>query len=63
MTCIVGVTDGTEVVLGGDSAGVSIETRQLEVRANRKVFRRQDYVFGYSGSFRMGQILRRRKTA
>lgn len=30
----------------------------MTIRADRKVFRRDDFLFGFAGSFRMGQILR-----
>lgn len=55
MTCIVAVTDGQKVVLGGDSAGV--REHDMRVRANAKVFRVGSYGIGFTSSFRMGQIL------
>lgn len=56
MTCIVGVTDGKTVTIGGDSAG--IYGLDLTVRADLKVWADDGWVFGFCGSFRMGQILR-----
>jgi len=56
MTCIVAISDGQTVLLGGDSAGVG--GRELRLRADSKVFRRGSYVIGFTTSFRMGQILR-----
>lgn len=56
MTCIVALTDGQTVVLGGDSAGVG--GRELRLRADRKVFQLGSYAIGFTTSFRMGQILR-----
>ena len=56
MTCIVGVLDGANVYIGGDSAGVS--ELDLRVRADRKVFQVGPYAFGFTSSFRMGQLLR-----
>lgn len=56
MTAIVGVVNGGHVYIGGDSAGVSGYT--VAVRADSKVFANGPYVFGFCGSFRMGQLLR-----
>lgn len=56
MTCIVAVTDGETVVIGGDSAGVG--DKQLRIRADEKVFRNGPYGIGFTTSYRMGQILR-----
>jgi hypothetical protein len=56
MTCIVGVTDGETVTIGGDSAGVS--GWDLTVRADAKVWATKGWAFGFTTSFRMGQILR-----
>jgi len=56
MTCIVAVTDGETVVLGGDSAAVG--GYELRLRTDRKVFQVGSYAIGFTTSFRMGQILR-----
>jgi ATP-dependent protease HslVU (ClpYQ) peptidase subunit len=60
MTCIVGLAVDGDVYMGGDSAGVMEYT--LSVRADAKVFRRErraePWVFGFAGSFRLGDILR-----
>lgn len=58
MTCIVGLIDkeNNVVNIAGDSAGVS--GYSLSVRADEKVFKKGDFVFGFTTSFRMGQILR-----
>ena len=61
MTCIVAVTDGETVVMGGDSAAV--HGLRLTVRNDRKVFLRSDgktkmeWTFGFTTSFRMGQLI------
>lgn len=57
MTCIVGLVaeDGT-VWMGGDSAGVA--GWDLVVRADQKVFTCDRFAFGFTTSFRMGQLLR-----
>src|SRR5919109_4864584 len=56
MTAIVGLADESKVWIGGDSAGVA--GLSLTVRADEKVFRRGEWVFGFTGSFRAGQLLR-----
>ncbi|MCB1033376.1 MAG: hypothetical protein KDD47_06035 [Acidobacteria bacterium] len=56
MTCIVAVTDGERVVMGGDSAGAA--GTDLMLRSDPKVFRNGEYGVGFTTSFRMGQILR-----
>jgi ATP-dependent protease HslVU (ClpYQ) peptidase subunit len=55
MTVIVGLVHGGRVLIGGDSAGLA--GYQLSVRADPKVFRNGPYVFGFTSSFRMGQLL------
>lgn len=55
MTCIVGVEHDGKVWIGGDSAGVA--DYSITVRSDTKVFDLEDYVMGFTSSFRMGQIL------
>jgi hypothetical protein len=56
MTCIVGIAENGRVYLGGDSAGVA--GWDLTVRGDPKVFQNGECVFGFTSSFRMGQLLR-----
>lgn len=56
MTCIVGLVDGDNVYIGGDSAGVA--GVDLIIRADEKVFRNGPFIMGFTSSFRMGQLLR-----
>lgn len=56
MTCIAAVVEGDRIFMGGDSAGVD-DDFSLTVRADQKVFRNGDFLFGFAGSFRMGQLL------
>jgi len=56
MTCIVGLVDGGEIYIGGDSAGIS--GFDLRLRKDSKVFVKDEMIFGFTSSFRMGQILR-----
>lgn len=60
MTCIAGVTARGKVYIGGDSAGVA--GYSMCVRADEKVFRNGSFLFGFTSSFRMGQLLRYRFT-
>ncbi|MFR0354154.1 hypothetical protein [Streptomyces sediminimaris] len=55
MTVIVGLVHRKRVHLAGDSAGVS--GYQLTIRRDPKVFTNGPYVFGFTTSFRMGQLL------
>ncbi|MCW1413014.1 MULTISPECIES: hypothetical protein [Rhizobium] len=55
MTCIVGLIHNGSVQIGGDSAGVV--DLSLTVRADRTVFRRHEFIFGFTNSFTMGQML------
>lgn len=56
MTCIVGLVEGNRVWMGGDSAGVG--GYSLSVRTDAKVFINGPMIFGFTSSFRMGQLLR-----
>lgn len=57
MTAIAGVVYKDKVWIGGDSAGVD-SSFDLMPRADEKVFVNGPMVFGFTSSFRMGQILR-----
>jgi ATP-dependent protease HslVU (ClpYQ) peptidase subunit len=56
VTCIVGIEYADGVLIGGDSAGVGGWSQRI--RADEKVFRNGELVFGFTSSFRMGQLLR-----
>lgn len=58
MTCIVGYIDKEGVYIGGDSAALDVNELSYDLRADEKVFKRGDMIFGFSVSFRMGQLLR-----
>jgi ATP-dependent protease HslVU (ClpYQ) peptidase subunit len=57
MTCIVGLQKNGVVWIGGDSAGTSGDMRQ-RVRGDKKVFINGEFIIGFCGSFRVGQLLR-----
>lgn len=62
MTCIVGLietnkeTGGTEIFVGGDSAAVG-SSHWIDARKGPKVFVKDNFIYGFTSSFRMGDIL------
>lgn len=56
MTAIVAWCEDGKVWMGGDSAGVN--GLEIRTRADSKVFKNSDMLFGYTSSFRLGQLLR-----
>lgn len=57
MTCIVGLEHDGQVSIGGDSAGTN-GWLQRRIRVDEKVFINGPMIFGFTSSFRMGQLLR-----
>lgn len=55
MTCIVGLVYEGNVYIGGDRLGSNGFIKH--VGSQPKVFRNGDFIFGYTTSFRMGQLL------
>lgn len=58
MTCIVAVVKEGKAWIGGDSA--SVGGLGLIQRSDPKVFEKNGFLFGFTSSWRMGQILRYR---
>lgn len=63
MTCIVAISDGVNIWMGGDRAASDVEGTGLEVVKSPKVFARQSkdgniWLFGFEGSFRLGQLIK-----
>ena len=57
LTCIVGIQGENRVLIGGDSLGVAGDLKQE--RRDPKLFAgNHDIIYGYTTSFRMGQLLR-----
>lgn len=56
MTCIIGLLTDNRIYIGGDSAGVS--GWDIRHRADEKVFIKDNMIFGFTSSFRMGQLIR-----
>jgi ATP-dependent protease HslVU (ClpYQ) peptidase subunit len=55
VTCIVGIQHPGGVTIGADTAGT--DGWSITSRADTKLFRNGPYLFGFCGSFRMGQLL------
>lgn len=55
MTCIVAVKKDGVVYMGADSAGVG--GYSMRVRSDPKIYRNGKFLFGFTTSFRMGQLL------
>ena len=56
MTCIIGWIKDKKIYMGSDSAGSN--SFIIMTRNDEKVFIRDEMIFGYTSSFRMGQLLR-----
>lgn len=55
MTCIIGLVDKDRIYMGGDSAGSN--GYGIRTTADPKVFINRNFIFGFTSSFRMGQLL------
>lgn len=55
MTCIVAIKKDGVVYMGADSAGVG--GYSMRVRSDPKIYRNGAFLFGFTTSFRMGQLL------
>lgn len=55
MTCIAGIAHNGKVYIGADS--IASDGYSRTIIATPKVFRRGEFLIGYTSSFRMGQIL------
>ena len=58
MTCIVAITDGKRIVMGGDSAASTTDNPEIYSFSISKVFAKGEYLVGICGSYRAGQIAR-----
>jgi ATP-dependent protease HslVU (ClpYQ) peptidase subunit len=57
MTCIVGIAHNGIVYMGGDAAAADEDSSLVSSRKEPKVFIKNGYLIGYSGSFRFGKVL------
>lgn len=55
MTCIVGFSHRGKVYIGGDSSANS--DQDISERSDKKVFEKGGMIFGFCGSFRIGQVV------
>lgn len=55
MTCILGVVEDSQIYIGADSASSNSST--ISTVTNSKVFRKGEMIFGFTTSWRMGQLL------
>lgn len=56
MTCIIGLEHEGSVYIGGDSAAVD-NAHNISAVSEPKVFKVENFLVGYTTSFRMGQLL------
>ena len=56
MTCIVALVQDDVIYVGGDSAAIA--GWELCARADEKVFLNDEFIIGFCGSFRTGQLMR-----
>lgn len=56
MTCVVGLVEKDYVYIGADSMGSDRYSKTH--RADKKVFKNGPFLFGFTSSYRMGQLLR-----
>ena len=56
MTCIVGLVQNGKVHMAADSA--ASDSNSVHKRKDSKIFVVDEYLIGFSNSFRMGQILK-----
>jgi ATP-dependent protease HslVU (ClpYQ) peptidase subunit len=57
MTCIIGIKHNDDIYIGGDSLGCD-NNGFCFTSTEEKVFHRNEFLFGFCGNFRFGQILR-----
>lgn len=57
MTCIVAIKTPKKIYMGADSAGVSASDLSIERRADPKIHRNDQFIFGGAGSFRAIQLM------
>ena len=56
MTCIVGVKDKDNIYLGADSAINDINL--IHTMVDTKVWKKGQFIFGYAGTLRVGQLIK-----
>lgn len=56
MTCVVALEKDGVIWMGADSA--AFRNDEINIRTDPKVFKVDNFLFGFSGSFRVGQLIR-----
>lgn len=56
MTCIAAIKEGNTIYMGADSAGVD-GNLSMQIRKDEKICHVGPFMFGFTTSFRMGQLL------
>ena len=56
MTCCVGILAKDKVFIGADSAEAT-DNGEIDLRADPKLFARNEFIFAFAGSWRYGQII------
>lgn len=55
MTCIIGLKYKGDIYIGADSAGIG--GLSIDTRVDSKIYEVDEFIFGFTSSFRMGQLL------
>jgi ATP-dependent protease HslVU (ClpYQ) peptidase subunit len=58
VTCVVGLVHGDTVYMGGDTLASDVVGTHVVGRVDEKVFVSSDFIMGFCGSYRVGQLLR-----
>lgn len=60
MSCVIGFESNGVIYMGADSAGIDSSSLSISTRVDEKVFvaETNDFIMGFAGSFRVGQLLR-----
>lgn len=58
MTCIIGLVEGNTVYMGGDTLASDMVGSHVVTRKDDKVFFNEEFLIGFCGSYRVGQLLR-----
>jgi ATP-dependent protease HslVU (ClpYQ) peptidase subunit len=56
-TAVIGLVHEGTVYLGADSAGMNTSDLSLTIRTDKKVFANGQFIMGFTGPFRIGQLL------
>jgi len=60
MTCIISIVDKNKNIWMGADSLASCSSGDIEDRKDKKLFIKDDFIFGFCGSYRVGQLLQYR---